>query len=220
MEQMMVADQAANTYTEAIASSLRYEPTGGSIKIDTQKEQADLATAMNTYKKQLTHLERSPVTRDKEVGDVVKQLSRDTTRFRGFLNAFTADYAAYYKTELGCDKLNRFREQKTAEATAGEYRTVAKDCLISLDHLSKAQVGVLREYATARSANIKATQQAYADLAQPKANRSVLQGQLSGLKAQASAFNPLVDVREAHDRIMNHQLFDSLTDLLKKKQQS
>lgn len=220
MEQMMVADTAANTYTEAVASSLRYEPTGTSVNTDTQKEQADFTAAMNGYKKQLVHLERSPAARDKDVASMVEQLSHDTTRFRGFLNAFTADYSTYYKSELGCDQLNRFKESKTAEATASEYARASKDCLSSLDALSKAKVGVLREYAVSRIANIKATSKAYTELVQAKTKRGSVQAELNKLKAQASAFNPLVDVRKTHDEIMNHELFDSLTDLLKKKQQS
>lgn len=219
MEQMMAADSAANAYAEATVSSLRFQPDGKGIAADTKQERSRFDASMSSYKAQMKRLERSPVTRDKEVAPVVKQLASDTARFRGYLNTFVAEYPTYYKTQIGCDELNRFNEAKTAAATSDSYSRVAKKCLATLDVLAKSNLAALREYAAARAEIVKATDGTYAGLTKEGADKVTLGAQLDDLKARASALDPLSDIRHAHDEIMNHELFDTLTELLKKKQQ-
>lgn len=220
MDQMMVADSAANAYAEATVSSLRFQPDGKNIASETQQERSKFEAEMTAYKAQIEHLERSPVIRDKDVAPIIKELASDTARFRGYLNSFVAEYPTFYKTQIACDSLSRFREGATVVATSGQYSEAAKPCLAILDTLAKSPMAPFRDYATTRAEIVRATEKAYASLAQTKADKASLEAELSSLKARASALDPLADMRRAHDEIMHHELFDTLTELLKKKQQA
>ncbi len=218
MEEMMRADSAASTYMDAVASSLRFEPNGGKIKTETKKQWSDFTSSMETYQAQLERLKRSPVSRDKEAAPLIDQISRDTARFRGFLNSLVAEYPTYYKTEIACDELKRFTESDQAIATAKEYQRVAKGCTASLSELSGSKLAPFSKYASEHATILKATERVYNDLAKQGANTASLNVELADLKAQASRLDPQADIRTMHDQIMNHKAFDDMTRLIKKRQ--
>lgn len=217
-QQVTASDDAANDYIVASADSLRFDPTGKKIDSDTTKDKQAFTAALSAYTKQLDVLKHLRVTRDTQVAAAINQVSNQTDMFQIFLKIETNEYPTFYRATIDCDGIERFVPTASATANASAFSTLSKDCLRSLDALSKVTLSAFNGYAVEKANVVRNLNQTYTDLAVRNANVSNLHKKLASLNQQILQFDPLGDLQKAHDRAVTHAAIDTLGRILKEKQ--
>ncbi len=219
LERMMEVDAAANTYSEAIGDSLRFEPTGNKLASDTAKQKRAYTAAADEYKSQLMQLQSAAAARDRQLKPVIARVSADTKKYEVFLSNMVKDYPSFYKTRIACSVVDQAIIARDLSVSSSQIIDGAQDCIKSIGALKNARLSVFREYGVNKSQGVVALKQTYEQLAMAGANAKVLNAKLATQKIDLLKIDPLTDLQDARDKVMNHVAIDSLERLLKKKQQ-